>query len=118
MGFDATERDSDAAKESKVGNEKLIRSFQQALPLRPRTIQIIGTSFIKRTLINASIKLASLFIKQKILARIHFSTVDEVKKLFPEESIPKYLGGDGGGMSDNYEEWVKDRLESLPIPEL
>jgi len=115
MVFDLTGRD-DMAKQSKVGNEKLFQSFYQALPTRPQTIQIIGTSFITRTFINASIKLASIFIKQKILTRIHFSTFDEVKKLFPEDSIPKYLGGNGGGISDNYEEWIRDRLESLPRP--
>jgi len=95
--FDLTGRD-DMATEKRQGNEKLIQSFYQALPSRPQSINIVGCSFLLRSFINASIKVASLLIKQKMLARIHFSVMDDVKKLFPEKSLPKYCGGNGGGI--------------------
>ncbi|KAL7535957.1 hypothetical protein ACHAXR_006834 [Thalassiosira sp. AJA248-18] len=107
----------DMEKEPKVGNEKLIQSFYQALPQRPQVILIAGTSLITRTFINASIKLASLFIKQKILQRISFVSVEDAKSTLPLKSAPVYVGGMGGGI-ENYEEWVKERLEMLPKPEL
>ena len=112
--FDMTGRD-DMATEKRQGNEKLIQSFYQALPSRPQSINIVGCSFLLRSFINASIKVASLFIKQKILARIHFSNMEDVKKHFPEESIPKYAGGEGGGI-ENYGDWIKDRLDDFPLP--
>lgn len=101
----------------KVGNETLIQSFQQAIPQRPQIILIAGTSYITRTVINASIKLVSMFIKQKLLQRIKFVSVDDVKGRLPLKSVPVYRGGGGGGI-DNYEEWVKERLEMFPEPEL
>ena len=70
-----------------------------------------------RTFVNGSIKLASLFIKQKILQRIHFVTVEDAKSYLPLKNAPKYVGGGGGGI-ENYEEWVRERLEQLPFPEL
>lgn len=108
---------TDMEKQPKVGNEKVIQSFYQAIPQRPQAILIAGSSFITRTFINASIKLASLFIKQKILQRIKFVSVDEAKERLPLKSAPVYVGGKGGCI-ENYEEWVKGRLEMLPKPEL
>lgn len=103
--------------EAKVGNEKLIQSFYQAIPQRPQVILIAGASVIMRTVVNASIKIASLFIKQKILQRISFCTVEDAKSYLPLKNAPKCYGGEGGGI-ESYEDWVKERLEKLPIPEL
>ena len=66
---------------------------------------------------NASIKLASVFTKQKILQRIHFVTVEEAKNMFPRESAPVCVGGEGGGI-ERYEDWVEERLGLLPKPNL
>ena len=104
-------------KEPKVGNEKVIQAFYQAIPMRPQLILIAGTSLVMRTIINASIKLASFFIKQKILERIHFVSVDDALSRIPLKSAPVYCGGEGGGVKC-YKEWVKERLDKLPKPDL
>ena len=104
-------------KEPKQGNEKLLQSFYQAMPQRPQIIMIAGCNRVMRVLVNASIKVASLFTKQKILQRIHFVTVEEARGRLPEGSAPVCVGGAGGGI-ENYEEWVRGRLEGLPIPAL
>mmetsp|Transcript_30806 Transcript_30806/g.44832 ORF Transcript_30806/g.44832 Transcript_30806/m.44832 type:complete len:286 (+) Transcript_30806:115-972(+) len=107
----------DMEKEPKVGNETLIQSFHQAIPQRPQVILIAGTSRVTRAFVNASIKLASLFLKQKILDRITFVSVEVAKKRLPLKSAPVYVGGNGGGI-ENYQEWVKGRLEMLQMPDL
>lgn len=114
--IDFSGRDS-AVKRSKVGNERLVQSFEQSMPQRPKTIMICGASYAIRTIVNASIRLASVFVKRKTLERIHFVSVEDVKGRLPLESLPMHLGGTGGGVT-NYEEWVKERLEKLPKPEL
>ena len=108
---------STGGKAQKIGNEKLIQSFYQSIPQRPQIILIAGTSFVTRTIVNASIKLASVFTKQKILQRIHFVTVEEAKNMFPRESAPVCVGGEGGGI-ERYEDWVEERLGLLPKPNL
>ncbi|KAL7546332.1 hypothetical protein ACHAWF_009666 [Thalassiosira exigua] len=100
-----------------LGNEKKLQSFYQALPGRPQSIVIAGAGLFLRTVVQASIKVASLFVKQKMLARISFVTVKEAKTLLPPGSVPEYVGGEGGGIS-NYREWIKERLEKLPVPDL
>jgi len=102
---------------SKVGNEKLIQSFYQSIPQRPQIILIAGAGYIMRTVVNASIKLASVFTKQKILQRIHFTSIEEAKRMFPQDSAPTIAGGKGGGI-ESYEDWVKERLSKLPAPDL
>lgn len=104
-------------KRTKVGNEGLVHSFQQALPQRPQTILMCGASFAVRTVVNATIKLASMFVKKKILDRIRFVSVEDTKSRLSMESAPVHVGGMGGGIG-NYEEWVKERLELLTTPEL
>ena len=104
-------------KEKKTGNEKLIQSFYQAMPQRPQIIMVAGCSLPTRAFVNVSIKLASLFIKQKLLQRILFVTVKQAAGSLAEGSAPVYVGGKGGGI-DNYEAWVKERLQKLPKPEL
>ena len=78
---------------------------------------IAGCSLLMRTVVNASIRLASLFAKQKILQRIHFVTVEEARRRLTPNSAPVCVGGRGGGIK-SYEEWVRGRLEGLPTPEL
>lgn len=101
----------------KIGNEKRLQNFYQAFPQRPQSILIAGTNRLTRIIVNASIKLASLFTKQKVLDRIEFVTVEDAASRVPLSSAPKYVGGQGGGI-DNLEDWVKDRLENFPMPEL
>ena len=108
---------SNGGKAPKIGNEKLIQSFYQSIPQRPQIILIAGTSYVTRTIVNASIKLASIFTKQKILQRINFVSVEEAKNMFPRESAPVCVGGEGGGI-ECYEDWVKTRLGILPKPNL
>ena len=101
----------------KVGNEQLIQSFYQAIPQRPQVTLIAGCSYLLRTIVNASIYMATLFVKQKVLDRISFLTVEEAAEMLPKESAPEYVGGGGGGVA-KYEDWVKERLEQLPKPDL
>lgn len=114
--IDLSER---SGRESKVGNERTLQSFYQAIPQRPQIILIVGTSLLTRTIVNASIKLASLFLKEKILSRIHFVTIEEANDMFPKGSAPVCAGGDGdggGSVLDNYEEFIEERFGRLPRP--
>ena len=72
-----------------------------------------------RVIVNASIKVASLFTKQKVLDRIQFVTVEQAKAqlLCENDSAPPYVGGKGGGIV-SMEQWVEQRLQQLPTPEL
>jgi len=101
----------------KYGNEKKLQKLNQAFPMRPQTIKLAGASRIKRILINGLIRVASLFTKQKILDRIQFVSVEEAVNSIPKESAPRYLGGGGGGIED-MNQWITDRVLSLPIPTL
>lgn len=113
--IDLTGRDDAAA--AKVGNEKLVQAFYQAIPMRPQIIMIAGCNVLMRTVVNASIKLASLFTKQKVLDRISFVSVESAVEYLPKGNAPSYCGGNAGGV-ENYEEWVKMRLEKLTVPKL
>ncbi|CAB9518011.1 expressed unknown protein [Seminavis robusta] len=101
----------------KIGNEGQIQAFYQGFPQRPQSILIAGTNIVTRVIVNASIKLASLFTKQKVLDRIEFVSVEQAKGKIPLRSVPKYVGGLGGDI-DSTEEWVHARLQKLPKPEL
>lgn len=101
----------------KVGNERIIQSFYQCFPQRPQAILISGTNSITRVLVNASIALASLFTKQKVLDRIKFVTIEQAKNSIPLASAPKYVGGEGGNI-ESLPQWVEERLLNFPIPEL
>ena len=108
----------DVMTAEKVGNEQLIQSFYQAIPQRPQVILIAGTSYLLRMFVNASIYVASVFVKAKILERISFTTVEEAVEMLPEGSAPVYVGGKGGGSEQSYEDYVKERMAQLPIPDL
>ena len=104
-----------------VGNEKKLQKVYQSIPLRPQNIFIIGTSFFKRILINALIRFASLFTSDKVIDRVSFATLDEVKQEVSSESLPVYLEGKGGGKATNEQlvTWVRSRLLQFPkFPEL
>ena len=104
--------------EPNVGNEKACQKFQQSFPLRPQAIYIAGANAVMRVFVNATIKVASLFTKQKILDRIKFVTVDQAKAQMPLSSAPTYVGGGGGGGENDVVAWVKERLAQLPAPDL
>jgi len=97
-----------------VGNESKLQRAWQAIPLRPQALYIIEPSIIKRTLINSAIYIASLFVSEKVLGRIRFVTAEEIKKIVPLASMPRYEGGQGGGVSD-VSSWVQSRLEHFKI---
>jgi len=102
---------------AKVGNEQKMQNTWQAFPLRPQRIFISGAGQIKRLFINTILKVASFFMKQKILDRIRFATLDEVLAEVPLSGAPVYVGGKGGGVVD-MGAWVKTRLEQFTVPEL
>jgi len=101
----------------KVGNESKLQKLYQAYPQRPQTILIAGTNPVTRLFVNAAIKIASIFTKQKVLDRIRFVTVEQAMQKFPKGSAPTKYGG-GGGEITNIEQWTKMRLESFPVPVL
>jgi len=94
-------------------NAKAMQKLNQAYPLRPQRIFIVGAGYLKRLAINALIKFASLFSKEKVLQRIVFADVDVVRKEIDPEQMPVYLGGKGGGIQ-NTAEWVSQRLKHFP----
>lgn len=102
---------------SNHGNEGKMQKAWQSYPLRPQAIYIVGANMLKRVVINGLISLASLFTKSKVLARIQFADMKFVKTQFPKESLPKYAGGEAGGIKD-INEWVQQRITDFPIPEL
>lgn len=97
------------------GNESKLQKINQSYPLRPQAIKIAGANLVMRVSINALLKVASLFTKQKILQRIQFVTIQQALGSIPEASAPKYLGG-GGGNINSAEEWIAKRIHSFPIP--
>ena len=99
----------------KVGNEQKMQNAYQAFPLRPQRIFISGAGTVKRAFINALLRVAAFFTKQKILDRIRFATLEEVFVEVPIKSAPVYVGGEGGGVGD-LSEWVKARLGAFPEP--
>jgi hypothetical protein len=102
-----------------------VEKIDQSYPMRPQTILIAGASKTKRIVINALIKVASLFAKEKILKRIKFVSVAEAMEQYPAKGYPNYLPGgqgrQGGGKGDesrNVMEWTQQRIDSFPVPQL
>ena len=71
----------------------------------------MGTTAITRITINALIAFASLFAKNKIIARIRFSEVKELGKKWGAAALPEVHGGEKRMATG---EWVKQRLASFP----
>ena len=90
-----------------------MQKLNQAYPLRPQRIFIVGANFVKRVAINALIKFASLFSKEKILQRIVFANVEVVREEIEPDQMPVYLQGKGGGVTDTTA-WVAQRLANFP----
>ena len=118
---------------NKTGNESKLQRVYQSIPLRPQNIFILGAGWFKRAAINFLISFASLFTKDKVIDRVRFATIDEVKVEISEQNLPAYLksgtvGGEqvnalatGGGLEDNKHvvNYVRRRLREFPpIPAL
>merc|ERR1711998_85100 len=86
----------------------------QTYPLRPQAIFILGAGFVKRSLINGLIRFASLFTKDKVIDRIKFATVDDVRVLIPPNAMPVYQGGKGTGTDISSLDWTRQRLAAFP----
>lgn len=98
----------------KTGNERKMQRAWQKFPNRPQAIFIFGASYVKRLFLNSAIKFASLFSKQKILDRIRFAELDQVKLAVSTESMAVEYGGTN---TTNIAEWVRERLSSFPVPD-
>lgn len=99
------------------GNEKKLQKANQAFPLRPQRIMILGTNFVQRIVINALISFASLFTKDKIVNRISFASIEDTRSCMPVESLPVYAGGKGANGMDVVA-WTRGCLAQFPaVPE-
>ena len=101
-----------ANNSAKIGNEKKLQVAWQNFPTRPQAIFILGTTAITRVFINALIAFASLFAKNKVVARIRFATVADVAKRVGNASLPEQEGGDKRMPT---EAWIKERLAAFPL---
>ena len=110
------------APTEKTGSEAKLQKINQSYPLRPQKIYIAGASVAQRIIVNALIKVASLFTKVKILQRIQFVTVEKAINdvaSATDGSHPVVYGGKGNGIpQDDLPQWVQRRIESFPVPEL
>lgn len=83
--------------EKHVGNErKVLRKLQKtwkSMPLRPQALFIVGAGTLKRIVLTALFKVASLFPSAKVLRRVQFVEVDAVRKHVPPHNMPHHLGG-------------------------
>jgi len=105
---------------TKIGNEAKLQRFYQSMPLRPQAIYILGTNFFTRSIINTIISIASLFTSEKVLDRIRFADLEEVKAKIPHSSLPKHVGGGTElDCNDKVFDWMRDRLRNFhPLPDL
>jgi len=106
---------SAVGNEKKIGNEKKMQVAWQNFPTRPQGIYILGTSAITRITVNALIAAASLIAKNKVIARIRFSNIDELEDKFGKSNLPEMHGGDSRPPT---EQWVQERLRNFPLMDL
>ena len=69
------------------------------------------------TTINALIGMASfLFFSAKIISRIRFADLEEVMTDISEEALPVYVGGAGGGYTDDahHFQWIMSQAAAFP----
>ena len=103
--------DTSNAPKVKVGNEKKLQIAWQNFPTRAQGIYILGTTMITRVAVNALIAFASLFAKNKVIARIRFSTYAQLAAKVGTAAMPQMHGGEP---KQETEAWVKERLASFP----
>jgi hypothetical protein len=103
--------DTSNAPKKKVGNEKKLQVAWQNFPTRPQGIYILGTTTFTRIAVNALIAFASLFAKNKVIARIRFSGLTEMRKKMGEASMPQMHGGEPRVPTA---QWVRERLAQFP----
>ena len=104
-----------------VGNESKMQKVYQSIPLRPQRIFILGAGFVKRLVINTLLSIASLFTSEKVVDRIRFAEMEEVKEEVDDENLPVYVGGGGGGLQSHEDlvKWVRSRINSIyRIPDI
>jgi len=99
------------APKKKVGNERKLQVAWQNYPQRAQGIFILGTSALTRIAINALIAFASLFAKNKLIARIRFAEVKDIEKRIGRMNLPEQHGGD---KRPSTSDWVQARLASFP----
>lgn len=105
--------DTSNSPKKKVGNEKRLQVAWQNFPTRPQHIFILGTSIVTRVIVNGLIAFASLFAKNKVIARIEFlKRPAKVGELFGESALPEIHGGPERAPTA---EWVKARLAAFPL---
>ena len=61
------------------------------------------------------IKIASAFQKEKILSRVKFVTMDDVRATVPPDAMPSRLGGI---IDKDVKSWVNERLARFPVPDV
>ena len=119
MTFVLDTHDNDMQKNH--GNENKMQKIWQSMPLRPQRIFIVGANMIKRVLINAVLTIGQLFTKEKILQRIRFADMDEVKREIDLSQMPIAYGGKNNGVAmggGEMMEWIAERIAAFPaIPE-
>lgn len=95
-----------------IGNEKKLQVAWQNFPTRAQGIYILGTNMVTRVVVNALIAFASLFAKNKVIARIMFAEVKDLEKKWGGvESLPEMHGG---AKRLPTAEWVDERLSNFP----
>ena len=100
-----------AGRTSKVGNERKLQVAWQNFPTRPQHIYICGTNMLMRVIINSLIAFASLFAKNKVIARVKFANISDIEKTCGREAMPETLGGAARAPTG---EWVRQRLTEFP----
>ena len=101
------------ASKQKVGNERKLQVAWQNYPTRAQGIYILGTSAFTRIAINALIAFASIFAKNKVIARVRFAEIkDLAKKWGGPASLPEIHGGE---KRLGTAEWVSKRLAGFPM---
>lgn len=110
--LDTTKNDTS----NSVGNESKLQKCFQSIPLRPQRIFILGATWIKRIVINSLITIASFFTKEKVLERIMFCELEEVRKEVSDLSMPAYLGFHGGGLHspEDLLSFIQKRIKNYP----
>jgi hypothetical protein len=100
----------------RMGNETKLQRMYQSMPLRPQKIFILGAGYLKRALINTLLAVVSLFTSEKVLDRVRFADLDEVKACVDPSALPVYKSGQGGGVQTESQlmHWIRTRLQMFP----